>query len=101
MHTIVCGSAFKILAHNDEMAVSALSKRFGIAIRNRRNKAGISQEQLAELAGLHPTYIGMVERGVRNPTLDVAARLAKALKVELPKLIGEIQANRSTKLRKG
>jgi transcriptional regulator with XRE-family HTH domain len=82
------------------MVVSALSKRFGLAVRNRRTKAGISQEKLAESASLHPTYVGMVERGVRNPTLDVAARLAKALKVDLTKLITEAQAPRVGKIAK-
>lgn len=81
------------------MLVPSLSKRFGITVRVRRLKAGISQEKLAELAGLHPTYIGMVERGIRNPTLDVAAKLAKALKVSLPKLISEAQ--RATRGRNG
>jgi len=55
---------------------------------------GMSQEKLAERAGLHPTYVSMIERGVRNATLDVAARIAKALKVELPKLIEEAQSKR-------
>ena len=81
--------------------VPALSKRFGIAVRKRRTEAGISQELLAELAGLHPTYVGMIERGIRNPTLDMAARLAKALKVGLPKLIGEAQSLPRGKARKG
>jgi transcriptional regulator with XRE-family HTH domain len=71
------------------VAVPAISKRFGIAVRNRRVGAGITQECLAERAGLHATYVGMVERGVRNPTLDVAARIAGALKVDLPVLISE------------
>lgn len=53
--------------------------------------AGISQEKLAERSGLHSTYISMVERGVRNPTLDAANRIAKALKVGLPLLIEEAQ----------
>jgi transcriptional regulator with XRE-family HTH domain len=83
------------------MLVLVLSKRFGVAVRNRRTKAVMSQEKLAELACLHPTYVGMIERGVRNPTLDVAARLAKALKVGLPKLIGEAQLERTGKVRKG
>jgi transcriptional regulator with XRE-family HTH domain len=56
--------------------------------------AGISQEKLAERAGLHPTYISMVERAVRNPTLDAAARIAKALRVALPRLIEEAQQQR-------
>lgn len=83
------------------MVVSALSKRFGMAVRERRTNAGISQEKLAELAGLHPTYIGMLERGVRNPTLDVAASLAKALKVGLPKLIDDAQSHKVANVGKG
>ena len=76
------------------MPVPAISKRFGTAVRNHRIAAGITQEVLAERAGLHATYVGMVERGVRNPTLDVAARIAKALKVELPVLIAEAVSER-------
>ena len=76
------------------MPISSLSKQFGNAVRNRRAAACLSQEKLAEKASLHPTYIGMVERGIRNPTLDVAGRIAKALKVELPKLIEEAQLKR-------
>ena len=68
-----------------------ISRLFGSAVRVHRTAAGISQEKLAERAGLHPTYVSMVERGVRKPTLDVAARLAKALKVTLPALIEEAQ----------
>lgn len=79
------------------MPTSALSKRFGLLIRERRIEAGHSQERLAELAGLHPTYIGMVERGVRNPSLDVAEKLANALEIGLPKLIEEALSHRGTK----
>jgi transcriptional regulator with XRE-family HTH domain len=69
----------------------SISKNFGTVVRDRRITAGLSQETLAEGAGLHPTYISMVERGVRNPTLDVAARIAKALQVSLPRLIEQAQ----------
>ena len=69
--------------------VSELSRRFGDAVRSRRLKAGLSQEALAERAGLHPTYVSMVERGVRNATLEVAGRLADALKVSLVEIIAE------------
>lgn len=58
--------------------------------------SGMSQEKLAERAGLHPTYVSMIERGVRNATLVVSARLAKALKVGLPKLIEEAQQKRGS-----
>ena len=79
------------------MPVPAISKRFGIAVRARRTAARVTQEELAERAeraGLHPTYVSMVERGVRNPTLDVAARIAKALRVELPRLAEEAEGQR-------
>jgi transcriptional regulator with XRE-family HTH domain len=76
------------------MPVPAISKRFGIAVRSRRIAVGITQEALAERAGLHATYVGMVERGVRNPTLDVAARIARGLRVELPVLTGEALGER-------
>jgi len=78
------------------MSASTLSKQFGMAIRSRRMAAGLSQEALAEKAGVHPTYLSMVERGIRNPTLDVASRLAKALKIPLPQLIEEAQQIRIT-----
>ncbi len=73
------------------MAVPSISKQFGTAVRNRRLAAGLTQERLAELAKLHPTYISMVERGIRNPTLEAAAHIAKGLKIELSHLIAEAQ----------
>lgn len=74
------------------MAGLLLSMRFGEAVRKHRIATGYSQEKIAELAQLHPTYISMVERGVRNPTLDVAARLSKALGIRLSKLIEDTEA---------
>ena len=76
------------------MPRSSMSKHFGMAVRKRRLAAGWTQEMLAERAGLHPTYVSMVERGVRNPTLDVSARIAKALKVSLAGIIDEAQQRR-------
>ena len=77
------------------MPIRSISKSFGLAVRKRRVSSGLSQEKLAERAQLHPTYIGMVERGIRNPTLDASARIAKALKVGLPQLIEEAQQKRN------
>jgi transcriptional regulator with XRE-family HTH domain len=73
------------------MSAPNISKLFGLAVRSRRLAAGITQEKLAEQAGLHPTYISMVERGVRNPTLDAADRIAGVLKISLPQLIEAAQ----------
>jgi len=82
------------------MPISSTSKQFGTVVRKRRMAVGLSQEELAERAGLHPNYVGMIERGVRNPTLDVAARIAKALNIELPKLIKEALRNDGSNLGK-
>jgi transcriptional regulator with XRE-family HTH domain len=73
------------------VVANSLSQAFGVVLRERRLAARISQEELAQAADLHPTYVSMIERGVRNPTLDVAARLAKALRVSLLRLIDEAE----------
>lgn len=52
-----------------------------------RQDQGWSQEELAERAGLHRTYVSGVERGVRNPTVTVLEKLARGLGVSMPDLI--------------
>ena len=47
-----------------------LSSKFGLRVRTLRKTLGISQEELAERAGVHRTYIGMIERGEKNVTLS-------------------------------
>jgi transcriptional regulator with XRE-family HTH domain len=61
-------------------------KRVGGNVRRLREKQGISQEELADRAALHRTYISGVERGVRNPTIVVLEKVADALGVELSAL---------------
>lgn len=53
--------------------------KFGERVRQRRQSQGVSQEKLAELAELHRTYIGGIERGERNVALLNILRIAKAL----------------------
>lgn len=56
---------------------------FGIRLRAEREKLELSQEELAETADLHRTYIGQVERGERNISVDNMEKLAEAVKLEL------------------
>jgi transcriptional regulator with XRE-family HTH domain len=60
---------------------------FGEKLRKVRQKAGLSQEKLAELAGLHRTYVSSVERGRRNISLENVQRLAGALGVSMAELM--------------
>jgi transcriptional regulator with XRE-family HTH domain len=55
--------------------------RLGKALKAVRTGQGLTQEDLAAKAGLHPTYISDIERGARNPSWDVVARLAEGLGV--------------------
>jgi transcriptional regulator with XRE-family HTH domain len=65
---------------------------FGATVRKRRTEQGISQESLATLAGLHRTYISMLERGIRNPSLTVILQLAEALGTKASTLIADLDA---------
>lgn len=77
--------------------MSDLAKIIGQRIRNYRTKQNLSQEKLAELSGCHPTYIGQIERGEKNATLESIEKIASALNVSLStlfeKLGGEENAN--------
>lgn len=64
---------------------------FGRAVRRLRQSKGLSQEALAELAGIHRSYMGDVERGTRNIALVNMTQIAKALGVPLSRLIAEME----------
>jgi len=55
------------------------AEKFGANVRTRRQKLGLTQEDLAEASGLHRTYIGSVERGERNISLENIICVAQAL----------------------
>jgi transcriptional regulator with XRE-family HTH domain len=60
-------------------------------VRRLRESKGLSQERLAELAGVHRTYLGDVERGIRNIALVNMTRIARALGTSLSKVIAEME----------
>jgi len=72
--------------------MKVIQGRLGRRVRALRMEQGWTQEELASRAKKHPTYIGGIERGERNPTLTVLADLARALGVSLAALMEEDRA---------
>jgi transcriptional regulator with XRE-family HTH domain len=60
---------------------------FGANVQKYRKEKQISQEKLAELAGVHRTYVGMIERAEKNITLRNMEKIAKALNMEIKNLL--------------
>jgi transcriptional regulator with XRE-family HTH domain len=65
----------------------SILQQFGNKVRKERARVGISQESLGEKAGLHRTYIGMIERAEKNITLLNIAKIAEALGVTVSSLL--------------
>jgi len=57
--------------------------KFGKKVREERDKLGLSQEELAARAGVHRTYIGMIERAEKNITLENIQKICKALNLKI------------------
>lgn len=68
-------------------------RRFGLTVRRYREALGLSQEKLAERAALHRTYVGDVERGLRNVSLINIAKLAQALGVRCSALLDDVDSD--------
>lgn len=63
----------------------------GERIRDIRKQKGLSQEELAERAGLHPTYIGQLERGEKSATIDSLEKVTAALEITFEELFRHVQ----------
>jgi transcriptional regulator with XRE-family HTH domain len=63
---------------------------FGRTLRDLRLERGLSQEKLAEMAGVHRNYVGILERGVQSASLDAICKLARALKVRPAALLEKL-----------
>jgi len=67
----------------------------GEEIRTVRQKLGLSQEALAEKSGLHRTYISLLERNKKSPTIETLFRICKALGVSAASLINKVETGRN------
>ena len=76
--------------------MSEIAKFVGRRIRNYRTQQNLSQEKLAEMAGCHPTYIGQLERGEKNATLESVEKIASALNISLSRLFEKLDTNPET-----
>lgn len=73
---------------------SSYAKQFGQRLRELRENAGLSQEELAHFAALHRTHISLIERGQRSVRLETIERLARALKLNPSRLMPDFLAKR-------
>jgi len=67
-----------------------LVESFGARLQKLRKEQSLSQEKLAELSGLHRTYISSLERGARNPTITTLYSISTALNIEISYLVSGI-----------
>lgn len=65
-------------------------QHFGKTLAAERKKAGLSQEELGDRAGLHRTEVSLIERGLREPRLETLLKLARGLGMQPATLIAEI-----------
>jgi transcriptional regulator with XRE-family HTH domain len=72
------------------------SDAFALVLQQHRTAKKLSKQELAQKAGLHQTYIGMIERGASNPSLDAANAIAEALEIPFSKLIAEAEAEQQS-----
>ncbi len=75
-------------------ATTSILIRFGRAVRKRRLELDLSQEDLAERADLHRTYVADIERGVRNLSLRNIDKLAQALEISIADLFASLPADK-------
>lgn len=72
--------------------MATLEAVLGEVIADLRRKAGLSQEALAHSAGVHPTYVSQLERGLKSPTIRVLASIAAGLGLSASRLLAKAEA---------
>lgn len=81
----------KTITAKEKREKEELAKQFGAVLSDYRKRAGLTQEQLADKADFHRTYIGFMEQGVYSPNLYTLTKLAKALRISPSDLIARIK----------
>ena len=74
-----------------------MERRLGLAIKRRREAAGLSQEEFAERAQVHRTYVSQLERGIKSPSVRVLVKMAGALRCEAWEILKEAGGSQSPK----
>ena len=77
------------------MERSKLDQNVGLEIQRRRLEKGFSQEYLAEITGLHRTYISQLERGLKSPSVRVLSHITNALTVTMSKFLQSVEESLS------
>ena len=71
------------------MSIKRVRKLLGARIRNLRKERGLTQEALAEKADLHGSYIGLIERAEKSPSLETLYKIAETFNISIPDLLIE------------
>ena len=79
-----------------DVAGNSLEKAFGNVLRRLRQERGLSQESLGFESGYHRTYISILERGQKSPSLQTIFNLSNALKIEPAELISHVESETKT-----
>ncbi len=80
----------EMTARPSKVDMRLISKRLGRRLRGLRKSRNLTQEDLSELAGIHYTFLGHIERGNKSPSLETLSRLAKVLKLRISSLVESI-----------
>jgi len=86
--------------HSKDTEGITLGKAFGFVLRHLRQVQGLSQESLGFESGYHRTYISLLERGQKSPSLQTIFKLSKALRIEPAELIKHVESHVNTLLQK-
>jgi transcriptional regulator with XRE-family HTH domain len=79
------------------LATNLNERRLGLVIKRRREQARLSQEDFAELAQVHRTYVSQLERGIKSPSVRVLIRIAGALDCEAWEMLRQAGAGSGPK----